>query len=58
MVIDPPWYGMFGVVIGLISQVSADFRSVCSYSYFIKKGFPALLITVALAMVWLLIRFL
>ncbi|MGB2896731.1 MAG: SLC13 family permease [Anaerolineales bacterium] len=29
-----------------------------TYSYFIKKGFPALLITVALAMVWLLIRFL
>ncbi len=29
-----------------------------TYSYFIRKGFPALLITVALAMVWLLIRFL
>ncbi len=29
-----------------------------TYSYFIKKGFPALLITIALAMVWLLIRFL
>ncbi|MCJ7825410.1 MAG: anion permease [Anaerolineales bacterium] len=29
-----------------------------TYSYFIKKGFPVLLITVALAMVWLLIRFL
>ncbi len=29
-----------------------------TYSYFMKKGFPALLITVALAMVWLLIRFL
>ena len=28
-----------------------------TYSYFIKKGFPALVITVALAMVWLLIRF-
>jgi Na+/H+ antiporter NhaD/arsenite permease-like protein len=29
-----------------------------TYSYFIKKGFPALLITVALAMAWLLFRFL
>ena len=29
-----------------------------TYSYFIKKGFPVLLVTVALAMVWLLIRFL
>ncbi|MGD8735293.1 MAG: SLC13 family permease [Anaerolineae bacterium] len=29
-----------------------------SYVYFFKKGFPALLITVALATVWLLIRFL
>ena len=29
-----------------------------SYVYFFRKGFPALLITVALAMVWLLIRFL
>ena len=29
-----------------------------TYVYFIKKGFPALILTVALAMVWLLIRFL
>ncbi len=29
-----------------------------TYSYFIKKGFPALLITTSLALVWLLIRFL
>ncbi len=29
-----------------------------SYAYFLKKGFPALLITVALATIWLLIRFL
>lgn len=29
-----------------------------TYGYFLKKGFPALLITVSLAMVWLLIRFL
>jgi Na+/H+ antiporter NhaD/arsenite permease-like protein len=29
-----------------------------SYAYFFKKGFPALLITVALAMIWLLLRFL
>lgn len=29
-----------------------------SYAYFFRKGFPALLITVALAMVWLLLRFL
>jgi Na+/H+ antiporter NhaD/arsenite permease-like protein len=29
-----------------------------TYVYFFKKGFPALLITVALAMVWLLLRFL
>ncbi len=29
-----------------------------TYSYFIRKGFPALLVTVAIAMVWLLIRFL
>ena len=29
-----------------------------SYTYFFKKGFPALLITVGLATVWLLIRFL
>ena len=28
-----------------------------SYSYFLKKGFPAVLITVALAFIWLLIRF-
>ncbi len=28
-----------------------------TYAYFIKKGFPALLITVSLATVWLLIRF-
>ncbi len=29
-----------------------------SYGYFFKKGFPALLITVTLATIWLLIRFL
>jgi len=29
-----------------------------SYVYFLKKGFPALLITVALATVWLILRFL
>ncbi len=29
-----------------------------SYVYFLKKGIPALLITVSLAMVWLLVRFL
>ena len=29
-----------------------------TYLYFLKKGFPALLITVALAMIWLLLRFL
>ncbi len=29
-----------------------------SYGYFLKKGFPALLITVFLATIWLLIRFL
>jgi Na+/H+ antiporter NhaD/arsenite permease-like protein len=29
-----------------------------TYVYFLKKGFPALVITVALAMVWLLLRFL
>jgi len=29
-----------------------------TYAYFLKKGFPALLITVGLASVWLLIRFL
>jgi len=29
-----------------------------SYSYFLKKGFPAVLITVSLAFIWLLIRFL
>jgi len=29
-----------------------------TYSYFIKKGFPVLLITTSLALVWLLIRFL
>ncbi len=29
-----------------------------TYLYFLKKGFPALLITVTLAMVWLLLRFL
>ncbi|NOY99404.1 MAG: citrate transporter [Chloroflexi bacterium] len=29
-----------------------------TYAYFFKKGFPALLITVALATIWLLIRFL
>jgi Na+/H+ antiporter NhaD/arsenite permease-like protein len=34
---------------------SAGYR--ISYAYFLRKGFPALLITVALAMIWLLIRF-
>jgi Na+/H+ antiporter NhaD/arsenite permease-like protein len=29
-----------------------------SYGYFLKKGFPALMITVSLAFVWMLIRFL
>jgi Na+/H+ antiporter NhaD/arsenite permease-like protein len=29
-----------------------------TYLYFFRKGFPALLLTVALAMVWLLVRFL
>jgi Na+/H+ antiporter NhaD/arsenite permease-like protein len=29
-----------------------------TYLYFLKKGFPALLLTVTLALVWLLIRFL
>jgi Na+/H+ antiporter NhaD/arsenite permease-like protein len=29
-----------------------------SYLYFLRKGFPALLITVALATVWLILRFL
>jgi Na+/H+ antiporter NhaD/arsenite permease-like protein len=29
-----------------------------TYGYFFKKGFPALLVTVALATVWLLVRFL
>jgi Na+/H+ antiporter NhaD/arsenite permease-like protein len=29
-----------------------------TYAYFFKKGFPALLLTVSLAMVWLLLRFL
>jgi Na+/H+ antiporter NhaD/arsenite permease-like protein len=29
-----------------------------SYAYFLKKGFPALLITVALSFIWLAIRFL
>jgi Na+/H+ antiporter NhaD/arsenite permease-like protein len=29
-----------------------------TYSYFFKKGFPAVLVTVSLAMVWLLLRFL
>jgi Na+/H+ antiporter NhaD/arsenite permease-like protein len=29
-----------------------------TYSYFIRKGFPALIVTVALATMWLLIRFL
>jgi Na+/H+ antiporter NhaD/arsenite permease-like protein len=28
-----------------------------TYSYFLKKGFPALIITVSLALIWLLIRF-
>ena len=28
-----------------------------SYNYFLKKGFPAVLITVGLAFIWLLIRF-
>jgi Na+/H+ antiporter NhaD/arsenite permease-like protein len=29
-----------------------------TYAYFFKKGFPALIVTVSLALVWLLIRFL
>ncbi|MEA2007658.1 MAG: citrate transporter, partial [Chloroflexota bacterium] len=29
-----------------------------SYGYFLKKGFPALLITTALATVWIVLRFL
>jgi Na+/H+ antiporter NhaD/arsenite permease-like protein len=29
-----------------------------TYAYFLKKGFPALVVTVALATVWLLLRFL
>jgi Na+/H+ antiporter NhaD/arsenite permease-like protein len=29
-----------------------------TYAYFLRKGFPALLITVALAVIWLLLRFL
>ena len=29
-----------------------------TYGYFLKKGFPALLVTVTLASIWLLIRFL
>ena len=29
-----------------------------TYAYFLKKGFPALLITVGLATIWLLVRFL
>jgi Na+/H+ antiporter NhaD/arsenite permease-like protein len=29
-----------------------------SYAYFFRKGFPALLVTVALATIWLLLRFL
>ncbi len=28
-----------------------------SYPYFFKKGFPALLITVSLALIWLIIKF-
>ena len=28
-----------------------------TYKYFLKKGFPALLITVSLALLWLFIRF-
>ncbi|MGD9144944.1 MAG: SLC13 family permease [Anaerolineae bacterium] len=32
--------------------------SPISYAYFLRKGFPALLITVSLATVWLLLRFL
>jgi Na+/H+ antiporter NhaD/arsenite permease-like protein len=28
-----------------------------SYGYFFKKGFPALLITVGLALIWLLVKF-
>jgi Na+/H+ antiporter NhaD/arsenite permease-like protein len=28
-----------------------------SYSYFLRKGFPAMLVTVTLALIWLLIRF-
>jgi Na+/H+ antiporter NhaD/arsenite permease-like protein len=29
-----------------------------TYVYFLKKGFPALLITVGLATIWLLVRYL
>jgi Na+/H+ antiporter NhaD/arsenite permease-like protein len=32
--------------------------SPISYGYFFRKGFPALVITVSLATVWLLLRFL
>jgi len=28
-----------------------------TYAYFLRKGFPALLLTVALATLWLLLRF-
>jgi Na+/H+ antiporter NhaD/arsenite permease-like protein len=31
--------------------------SPITYAYFLKKGFPALVITVALATIWLFIRF-
>jgi Na+/H+ antiporter NhaD/arsenite permease-like protein len=34
---------------------SAGFR--ISYAYFLRKGFPALLITVTLATIWLVVRF-
>ena len=29
-----------------------------TYMYFLKKGFPAMLLTVTLALIWLLLRFL
>jgi Na+/H+ antiporter NhaD/arsenite permease-like protein len=32
--------------------------SPISYAYFFRKGFPALVITVSLATMWLLLRFL
>jgi Na+/H+ antiporter NhaD/arsenite permease-like protein len=38
--------------------ISERAGSPISYAYFFKKGFPALVITVSLATVWLLLRFL